>query len=123
MENIVDSPTRGQLKAIGQIRELVLDFKGAMSLAHKFWRRFISREVGCLKPNQISDLKARVFVFPSIVHSFRNLLRPFDCAFAFLLCLVDPADLLIGLIRLSGTWDIHKGQVISIVHKKGGCVN
>ena len=37
MENIVDSPTHRQFKAIGQIRELVLDFKGAMSLAHKLW--------------------------------------------------------------------------------------
>ena len=38
--------------------------------------------------------------------------------FAFLLCLVDLADLLLGLIRLSGTWDVCKGQVISIICKK-----
>ena len=41
MENIVDSPARGQLEMVSQIRELVFDLKWAMSLAHEFWRRFI----------------------------------------------------------------------------------
>ena len=107
MENIVNSPTHGQLEAISQVQELVLDLKGAMSFTCELWRGFISQEVGCFEPNQIPNLKTRVLVRPFIIHPFRNLLRLFNCVLAFLLCFMNLPDPFVGFTRLTSTQDIH----------------
>ena len=123
MENIMDSPTRGQLEVVSQIRKLVLDLKGTVPFARKLWRGFISQEIGRFEPHRISDFKARVVVFPLIVCSFRNFLRSFNRVFAFLLCFVNPLDPFIGLARLASTWDIHQCRVVPIVREERGCVD